>query len=62
MLPAFMDERYFRLNGKLVFLVYDPLGTEEMKQFISTWRRMAREHSLGDFFFIRGTAPKKILP
>ena len=52
MLPAFMDERYFRLNGKLVFLVYDPLGTEEMKQFISPWRRMAREHSLGDFFFI----------
>lgn len=52
MLPAFKDKRYLRHDGKLVFFVYVPLANPQMKVFIQTWRRMAKENGLNDFFFI----------
>lgn len=65
MLPAFKDARYFKHNGKLIFLIYDPVATPELKEFIDTWRRLAKENGLGGFFFIGKTSysndKKKIL-
>lgn len=52
MLPAFKDRRYLKHNGKLIFIIYNPLGTPEIKTFIDTWRRLALENNLGGFFFI----------
>ena len=52
MLSAFKDPRYFRHNGKLVFIIYQPLAHEQISLFIKTWRRLAQEHGLNDFFFI----------
>lgn len=52
MLPAFKDKRYLRHEGKLVFVVYQPLATKEIKTFIETWRKLAKENGLNDFFFI----------
>lgn len=52
LLPAFKDNRYFRHNGKLVFIVYVPLATDEMSIFIQTWRKLANENGLNDFFFV----------
>lgn len=52
MLPAFQDERYFRHDGKLVFIIYRPLAHKEIKSFISVWRTLARVNGLNDFFFI----------
>lgn len=52
MLPAFKDKRYFRHNGKMVFIIYEPLANEHIKEFIATWRTLAKEYNLGDFFFI----------
>lgn len=52
MLPAFKDPRYLRHNGKLVFIIYVPLASPEIKVFIDTWRKLAKENGLNDFFFV----------
>lgn len=53
LLPAFRDNRYFRYNGKLVFVIYRPLLFEkEIPAFINQWRELAHKNSLGDFYFI----------
>ena len=52
MLPAFKDPRYLRHDGKLVFVIYQPLASEEIKTFIKEWRYLAKENGLNDFFFI----------
>lgn len=52
MLPAFKDKRYFRHDDRLVFIIYEPLASSELSVFISTWRRLAKENGLNDFFFI----------
>lgn len=52
MLPAFKDHRYFRHDGKLVFVIYQPLASLAIRSFIEDWRRLAKENGLNDFFFI----------
>lgn len=52
LLNAFKDKRYLRHNGKLVFFIYEPLATKCVKDFIITWRKLAKSNGLNDFFFI----------
>lgn len=53
MLPAFKDQRYIKVNGRLLFGIYNPLGMsqEEFLLFSSTWNELAREHHLEGFEF-----------
>lgn len=55
MLPAFKDKRYVRVDGKLLFIVYNPLDNPLLKDFIRIWRQLARENGLGDFYFVGKT-------
>lgn len=52
LLTAFKDERYIKVNGKPFFLIYDPLKFEDVTNFIKTWRRLAAENGLNDFYFV----------
>lgn len=52
MLPAFKDKRYFRVNNKPLFLIYDAKGFEDLERFIKTWRKLAHENGLKDFYFV----------
>lgn len=52
LLPAFKDKRYIRLDDKLLFLIYFPLESDEIEVFIKTWRLLANEYKLGDFYFV----------
>lgn len=52
MLPAFRDKRYIRIDGKLLFLIYDPYRFIHVEDFMSCWRRLACENHLGDFHFV----------
>jgi lipopolysaccharide biosynthesis protein len=53
LLPAFEDDRYIKIDGKPLFLVYrtellpDPARTAEV------WRRRAREAGLGELYLVR---------
>lgn len=52
LLPAFKDKRYIRKDGKPLFVIYRPLGDPSIPQFIETWRNLAKENGLEDFYFI----------
>lgn len=52
MLPAFKDKRYFRVNGKPLFIIYDTQKFDDIGTFVSTWRRLAKENGLNDFYFV----------
>lgn len=51
LLPAFKDHRYFRVNGKPFFIIYDAMGFPEVSIFVDTWRKLAKENGLKDFYF-----------
>ena len=50
MLPAFLDERYMKVDGKLIFGVFDPskIDVQHMRQ---VWDDLARKHGLNGFYF-----------
>mgnify|MGYP001032056029 CR=1 FL=1 len=52
LLPAFKDKRYIRVHGKPLFVIYNPLDSPEIQQFIKVWRNLARQNGLDDFYFI----------
>lgn len=59
LLPAFKDERYIRINKKLLFVVYAPFDSPEIITFISTWRKLAYENGLNDFYFVARDADSR---
>lgn len=65
MLPAFKDKRYVKVDGKLLFVVYNPLDSPMLKQFLYIWQKLAKENSLEGFYFIgksdKGRLRKEIL-
>ena len=52
LLPAFKDHRYYKVNGKPLFVIYNTEGFEEISAFIKTWRNLAKENGLNDFYFV----------
>ena len=52
LLPAFKDNRYIRVNGKLLYIIYDAVGFSDVATFIATWRKLAQENGLTDFYFV----------
>lgn len=52
LLPAFKDKRYIRVNGKLLFGIYTIKGFEDCPNFIKTWRELAKQNGIGDFYFV----------
>jgi len=52
LLSAFKDKRYVRVNGRLFYVIYDAIGFKDVETFIKTWRRLAKENGLNDFYFV----------
>ena len=52
LLPAFRDERYYRIKNKLVFLIYAPMLLPSSKEFTSYWQELAVKVGLPEFHFI----------
>lgn len=46
LVKAFKDHRYFKVNGKPLFMVYKPMEIPDLKLFVNTFRRLAKEHNL----------------
>ena len=51
LLPAFKDERYIKIDGKPVFVIFRPLE-HAIDIFIKLWRKLAKENGLEDIFFV----------
>jgi GT2 family glycosyltransferase/ADP-heptose:LPS heptosyltransferase/2-polyprenyl-3-methyl-5-hydroxy-6-metoxy-1,4-benzoquinol methylase/Tfp pilus assembly protein PilF len=52
LLPFFKDPRYFKIDGKPVFLIYRPSEIPNLKEMIEIWRRLAKKSGIGDLFLI----------
>lgn len=52
LLPAFKDKRYFKIDEKPVFVIYDTLCFTDVKCFIDTWRELAVKNGLKGIHFI----------
>jgi hypothetical protein len=52
LLPAFKDDRYIKINGKLFFEIYQPLHFSDVSNFIKIWQRLAKENDLDGFYFV----------
>lgn len=65
LLPAFKDNRYMKIDGKLIFTIYDPIGFKDVSNFMTVWRQLAEKNGLPGFHFI-GMTPAtlsfKLLP
>lgn len=55
MLPAFKDERYVKVNGKLLFVIYNPLDDPSIKRFMEIWKELAFQNGLSGFYFVGKT-------
>lgn len=51
-LPAFRDPRYMKVDGKLLFFIYDCILFTDVAHFISLWRELAQKEGLPGFCFV----------
>ena len=51
-LAAFKDKRSIKVNGKPIFLIWDPLKLPNCNKFIELWNNLALENGLRGIFFI----------
>mgnify|MGYP000154037375 CR=1 FL=1 len=51
-LPAFMDSRYITVDGKPLFVVYDPLALPNSRLYINRWQELAKRNSLKGIHFV----------
>ncbi len=51
-LPAFKDKRYITVDGKPLFLVFQPEGIPNSKHFIELWNKLAIENNLNGIHFV----------
>ena len=56
LLKVFQDSRYIKIDGRLVFVIYDTIGFKDVKTFINTWRDLANQNNLPGFYFIGMTS------
>lgn len=54
-LPAFKDNRYVKIDGKPVFMIYKPLEFKDVNNFISLWNLWAKENGFSGVYFIAYT-------
>lgn len=52
LLPFFKDERYIKVNGKPVFMIYGPGEIPCLTMMLQMWRTLARENDFDDLFLI----------
>jgi len=54
-LPAFLDNRYIKIDDKPAFMIYKPLDFSDVESFISCWQELAKQNGLKGIFFIGQT-------
>lgn len=52
LLDTFRDKRYYRINGKLVWVFYHVAEIPEAERMMARWNELAEKESLGGFFYM----------
>jgi len=61
MLPAFKDERYYKVDSKLLFLFYAVADIPDVDRFMSIWQSLAKENGLPGFYFVSHVKMKSLI-
>lgn len=56
LLDAFKDSRYIRVEGKLLFVIFDIASFVEFGKFKDQWNKLAEENGLKGFYFVSHTS------
>src|SRR5205085_300694 len=51
-LPAFVDDRYVRVDGKPLFMVYRPIDLPDAAAFADQWRALAEKEGLPGLYLV----------
>lgn len=51
-LPAFKDKRYIKVDGKVLFFIWEPESMPDVCDFINCWREMAKKEGLAGIHFV----------
>lgn len=51
-LPAFRDERYITVEGKPLFVIFDPEAFKDVTHFMELWNKLAVENGLKGVYFV----------
>lgn len=51
LLPAFKDSRYMKVNGRLIFGIFDMYNFPDSNHFFDLWNRLAQKNGLEGFYF-----------
>lgn len=52
LLPAFKDERYIKIEGRPLFVIYAPPFVPDLNAFIDLWNCLAKENGIDGFYFV----------
>jgi hypothetical protein len=52
LLEFFKDERYIKVDGKPMMIIYNPLGVKEFPEMMKLWQQLARENGLPGISFL----------
>lgn len=55
LLTAFKDHRYITVDGKLLFLIFDPYAFVDVEEFMQQWNELAIQNGLKGFHFVAMT-------
>lgn len=58
---AFKDPRYIKVDGRPVFLVWEPLSVPDNREFMDCWNDLALQHGLDGIHFIGFTYHKDLI-
>ena len=59
-MPAFKDKRYITVDGKPLFVIFDPEAIPNSKEFISLWNKLAIKNNLKGVYFVGTTNKTRI--
>ena len=62
LLNAFSDDRHILVEGKPLFLIYQPLAIPNPKKFTDTWREMALKAGLKGLYLVGVHSPPDWIP
>lgn len=54
-LPAFRDHRYITVDGRPLFVIYDPYRIPDVGHFLQLWRSLAEKKGLPGIYFVAQT-------
>ena len=55
-LEAFKDKRYITIDGKPLFMIFDPYHFKAVESFITLWRKLAVQNGLKGIYFVAITS------